>query len=70
MKGNCLKNGNTFTNAIGRDVMKVAGDGHFLLHAARESLQSECILDITHDALCAILWQEVQDNKDYYTDYL
>ena len=27
-------------NAIGRDGLKVAGDGHSLLHAVRESLQS------------------------------
>ena len=28
------------------------------------------MLDITHDALCAMLWQEVQDHKDFYTEYL
>ena len=50
--------------------MKVAGDGHCPLHAVRESLQSEGILDITHDARCAILWQEFQDHKDYSTEYL
>jgi len=50
--------------------MKVAGDGHCPLHAVRESLQSEGILDITHDARCAILWQEVQDHKEYSTEYL
>ena len=61
---------NNSAKATGREVIKVAGDGHCLLHAVMESLQSEGILDITHDALCAILWQKVQDHKDYYTEYL
>ena len=46
------------------------GDGHCLLYAISESLKEDTFANMSSDELCVKLWNEVNDNKQYYQIFL
>ena len=42
------------------------GDGHCLLYSISESLKEDTFVNMSCDELCVKLWNEVNDNKQYY----
>ena len=44
----------------------MCGDGHCLLYAISESLKEDPFANMPSDELCVKLWNEVNDNKQYY----
>lgn len=41
-----------------------------MLYAVCESLAAEQILDITHEAICAVLTEEIKENKAFYSKFM
>ena len=54
----------------GRRIVEVRGDGHCLLYAISESLKEDTFANRSSDKLCVKLWNEVNDNKQYYQTFL
>lgn len=60
---------NNHVKVYGREVIKVRGNGHCLLYAVSESLASEGIVTISHEALGILLKNEIEENLDFYEDF-
>ena len=46
------------------------GDGHCLQYAISESLKVDSFANMSSDELCVKLWNEVNDNKQYFQTFL
>ena len=46
------------------------GDGHCLPYAIFKSLKEDTFSNMSSDKLCVKLWNEVNDNKQYYQTFL
>ena len=46
------------------------GDGHSLLYAISESLKEDTFANMSSDELCVKLWNDVNDNKQFYQTFL
>ena len=53
----------------GRQVLRVQGDGHCLLHAVKESLHAENIATVSVQTLCDKLMEEVCVHLSYYEKF-
>ena len=60
----------TWAEKRGRRIVEVRGNGHCLLYAISESLKEDSFANMSSDKLCVKLWNEVNDNKQYYQTFL
>lgn len=57
-----------YVRGLGRETAAARGDGHYLLHSICESLKADDIVEITHEALCVIILNEVNEYKQFYEE--